>query len=178
MSSYPGVFDTKCVSDKKIECLSTDYCSQDLPNKDFNLTESKDFNLTENKNFNMTNSHQKSDEEAIKKMNVHSLDNNKLIDVHPYNPALTYKSCKKGSYDTPREILNNNYLTDELHTSHTWSNQRGYGHITVGTFDSCSNIHTKIHPYNRIDPLPVPHNGIVDDQFSPWNTNNVITKRK
>ena len=161
MSSYPGIFDTKCVSDKKIECLSTGYCNQDIPNKDYHLTKNEETLK----------------EEQIKKMNINSLDNDKIMYVHPYNPALTYKSCKKGSYDTPKQILNNNYLLDEPHTSHTWSNQSGYGHIIIGSFDSCSNVHTKVHPYNRLDPLPFPHNGIVDEKLSPWNTNNVVTKR-
>ena len=164
MSSFPNVFDTKCLSDKKIECSSTGFCNLELPNNDYFLKN----NVKKNTDISNNN---------IDKLNANSLDHEKLNEVFPFNPSMTYKSCKKGIYQTPREILNDNILIEDPKSSHSWSNQRGYGHITIGTFDTCSNIHSKVHPYNRIAPLPMPYDGISDKSFSAWNTNKVSVER-
>ena len=175
MSSYPAIFNVKCLSDKKINCPSTSlkkYCDLDnftneITNSDHGSESNQDSNQIIDQNYKLN----------LAKTNINRVDEDDLNEFHPYNPALTYKSCKKGDYKTPIEILNNNHVLEEPKSSHSWSNQRGYGHITIGNFDTCSNIHSKVHPYNRIEPLPLPHKGIVDTMYSPWNTNKIDIKR-
>jgi hypothetical protein len=53
----------------------------------------------------------------------------------------------------PGCVIQDNKVQFDLKNNHSWSNSRGYGHIVIGTYDSCSNIHGRIHPWNRIRPL-------------------------
>ena len=49
----------------------------------------------------------------------------------------------------PSNVIQDNTVNFDLKNNHSWSNSRGYGNVVVGTYDSCSNIHGKVHPWNR-----------------------------
>lgn len=55
--------------------------------------------------------------------------------------------------DSPTKIIQDNGVNFPLKNNHSWSNSRGYGNIVVGTFDSCNNVHGRVHPYNRLPKL-------------------------
>lgn len=57
------------------------------------------------------------------------------------------------SHGAPKCVIQDNKVQFDLQNNHTWSNSRGYGNVVVGTFDSCSNIHGRIHPWNIIRSL-------------------------
>jgi hypothetical protein len=50
----------------------------------------------------------------------------------------------------PSGVIQDNRVQFDLKNNHSWSNVRGFGNINVGTYDSCNNIHGRVHPYNRI----------------------------
>tara|TARA_Y100000389_G_scaffold79344_2_gene76093 strand:+ start:2884 stop:3222 length:339 start_codon:yes stop_codon:yes gene_type:complete len=56
-------------------------------------------------------------------------------------------------YGTSNRVIQDNNVQFELQNNHSWSNSRGYGNLVIGTFDSCNNIHGRVHPWNRIRPL-------------------------
>ena len=49
----------------------------------------------------------------------------------------------------PSKVIQDNTVNFDLKNNHSWSNSRGYGNVVVGTYDSCSNIHGKVHPWHR-----------------------------
>ena len=91
--------------------------------------------------------------DKLKLQLVNDSSETKKFQLHPYNQSMS--NC---GYKTPElnNIVSENKIDYKLSSNHTWSNQRGYGNIIVGNLDTCNNIHTRVHPYNRIDRLNYP----------------------
>ncbi len=66
----------------------------------------------------------------------------------------TSKTTHQQESSLPSKVIQDNSVNFPLKNNHSWSNSRGYGNIVIGTFDSCNNMHGRIHPYNRLDKLP------------------------
>ena len=56
-------------------------------------------------------------------------------------------------HSVPSNVIQDNTVRFDLKNNHSWSNSRGYGNVIVGTYDSCSNIHGKVHPWNRFNGM-------------------------
>lgn len=65
--------------------------------------------------------------------------------------------------------IQNNHVDYPLNSYHTWSNQRGYGNIVVGTNDANHNIFGSIYPWNRIPQLQSPYDTFVKIE-NAWST--------
>lgn len=72
----------------------------------------------------------------------------------------TTKTTHSQLMEAPSKVIQDNSVNFSLQNNHSWSNSRGYGNIVIGTYDSCSNIHGRVHPYNRIPKLPSGNNSV------------------
>lgn len=75
----------------------------------------------------------------------------------PMNNESSTSHCQ--AYGVPERVIQDNEIKEKPKWTHTWSNVRGYGNIVVATNDSCSNVHGRVHPYNRIKALSMPYDG-------------------
>lgn len=65
-------------------------------------------------------------------------------------------------YSNPKKEIKENIINFDILSNHTWSNQRGYGNIMLGSNDNCNNLNNKIYNWNRIpkqnNPYSTPAN--------------------
>ena len=94
---------------------------------------------------------------VIQNGNVVSEENSQNIQKPVKSVNSTTTHCLP--YGAPKRVIQSNEITEKPKWSHSWSNVRGYGNIVVATNDDCTNIHGKVHPYNRIHPLSMPYDG-------------------
>ena len=73
------------------------------------------------------------------------------------------------NYNSPIDVNENNSINFNLLNNHSWSNQRGYGNIQIGSFDSCNNINGEVFNWNRIPKQYKPYS-------SPANVNIAWSK--
>ena len=115
-------------------------------------------------------------------LNINTVGSDKNIiniDKTDRNGLSPFNNNTKCGYKSPslEYVVSDNNVINIPRSSHSWSNQRGYGNIVVGSFDTCSNIYSKVHPYNRIPPLSIPTETNVDTNMA-WNVNKVKVNRK
>ena len=84
------------------------------------------------------------------------IENNRVVEGEEQHSTTT-NYCK--NYNPPMRVIQDNKIVEKPKSSHSWSNQRSYGNIVVGSNDTCNNIHGRIHPYNRLFALSEPHIG-------------------
>ena len=78
-------------------------------------------------------------------------------------------TCKLN--DSCRNKNNSDYKFNK-YSAKKWSNVIGYGNISVNSHDDERNIHTDIHPYNRINKLNKPYN-IKNVNEEAWELNKI-----
>ena len=125
-NSYPDVFQKNCAG--------AYWC--DTPVKGCNLSMSK---KVSGKKKVVAESENVMSEDSL--VNV-TVDRSSTIHCLPYKP--------------PSKVIGNNTVNFKTVNTHSWSNQRGYGNIVTATNDTCNNIHAKVKPFNRIEPLSAP----------------------
>ena len=106
-----------------------------------------------------------------KQINVNSnkpiiIENNNLIENDTINKF----------YNSPNNVTQDNTVSEESKSTHSWSNQRSYGNIVVATHDTCNNVHGRIHPFNRLHALSEPYIGPAVKKDA-WNMNKVKVVR-
>ena len=77
-------------------------------------------------------------------------------------PTSHHNQCLNHSKLLNESIVNDNKVDFDTSNNPSWSNQKGYGNIVVGTFDDCSNIHNKYYNWNRIPALTKPYSSPAD----------------
>ena len=107
--------------------------------------------------------------------NNNGIKNNNRIKNNRINNTTTTNYCKP--YKAPIRIIQDNKIIETPKSAHSWSNQRSYGNIVIGTHDSCNNVHGRVHPFNRINPLSEPYIGPAVKKDA-WALNKVQIKRK
>ena len=108
----------------------------------------------------------------IENNNVVEEENNKMAD-RSGNTTTNY--C--ANYNPPMRVIQDNIVVEKPQSAHSWSNQRSYGNIVVGTHDTCNNVHGRVHPYNRLFPLSEPYMGPAVKKDA-WALNKVKINRK
>lgn len=83
--------------------------------------------------------------------------NKKLEKRSLEQPKLSHQTTHCLPYKAPREVIQDNSVDFKFSNTNTWSNTRGYGNIVIGTSDLQNNIHGRVHPWNRINPLSSPY---------------------
>lgn len=87
------------------------------------------------------------------------LENNRVVPLNSTDKHLTTIHSQPNR--APSNLIQTNKV-DFKTTTPTWSNSRGYGNIVIGTHDTCSNVHGRIVPYNRLPPLQEPYDTNVE----------------
>ena len=67
------------------------------------------------------------------------------------------RSTSCSAFTPPQNVVQNNKVPVGVVSNKSWSNVRGYGNIVVATHDTESNMHGRLHPWNRINPLSSPY---------------------
>ena len=151
MSSYPHVYTKQCLN--IFSCLTIDKC-------DMNYISSVNFSKSKREVENDHLNRSKIDCFKVKDEDVKS-------DTCDYtNEIIVGKSMNNNCKEKTKMIM------DKKYRSKKWSNVKGYGTINVNSSDDDNNIHTNIHPYNRIEKLDKPYN-IRSVNEEAWNMNKI-----
>ena len=112
---------------------------------------------------------------VIQNGNVVSEENSPQVNQPINKASSTTTHCL--AYKAPQRVIQDNEVNFKPQWAHSWSNTRGYGNIVVATNDTCNNIHGRVHPWNRIQPLSMPYDGpaVVKDA---WKMNEAENLKK